>query len=74
LVPATAWTSSTITVSTPRSASRAELVSSRNSDSGVVIRMSVGRRVKARRSSAGVSPERMPTRISGRARPSRAAA
>ena len=74
LVAATACTSSTITVSTPRSASRAALVSSRNSDSGVVIRMSVGRRAKARRSSAGVSPERMPTVISGRGRPSRAAA
>ena len=74
LVSATAWTSSTMTVSTPRNASRAELVSSRNSDSGVVMRMSVGRRVKARRSSAGVSPDRMPTWISGRVRPSRAAA
>ena len=42
LVPATAWTSSTITVSTPRSDSRACEVSSRNSDSGVVIRMSGG--------------------------------
>ena len=41
-VPATAWTSSTMTVSTPRSASRACDVSIRNSDSGVVIRMSGG--------------------------------
>src|SRR3712207_8478917 len=49
--------------STPRSASRAELVSSRNSDSGVVMRMSVGRRAKARRSSGGVSPDRVPTWI-----------
>ena len=55
----TACTSSMITVSTPRSDSRAAEVSSRNSDSGVVIRMSGGRRAKARRSSAGVSPERM---------------
>ena len=43
LVPATACTSSRITVSTPRSASRACEVSIRNSDSGVVIRMSGGR-------------------------------
>ncbi len=42
LVPATACTSSMITVSMPRSASRAAEVSSRNSDSGVVIRMSEG--------------------------------
>ena len=41
--PATACTSSTITVSTPRSDSRACEVSIRNSDSGVVIRMSGGR-------------------------------
>ncbi|CAB4914433.1 unannotated protein [freshwater metagenome] len=74
LLPQTACTSSRITVSTPRRASRAWLVSSRKSDSGVVMRMSVGRRAKARRSSAGVSPDRMPTLISGRGRPSRAAA
>ena len=42
LVPAIACTSSTMTVSMPRSASRACEVSSRNSDSGVVIRMSGG--------------------------------
>jgi hypothetical protein len=48
-------------------------VSSRNSDSGVVIRMSGGVRVNARRSSAGVSPVRMPTVMSGGS-PSRAAA
>ena len=42
LVPATACTSSTMTVSTPRSVSRACEVSSRNSDSGVVMRMSGG--------------------------------
>ncbi len=40
--PASACTSSTMTVSTLRSASRACEVSSRNSDSGVVIRMSGG--------------------------------
>ena len=67
----TACTSSTITVSTPRSASRAGVVSSRNSDSGVVIRMSAGRRANGRRSSAGVSPERMATVTSGAGRPSR---
>ena len=37
----------------------------RNSDSGVVMRMSVGVRAKARRSSAGVSPERTATLMSG---------
>ena len=57
--PATACTSSTITVRTDRSDSRARLVSSRNSDSGVVIRMSGGRLANRRRSSAGVSPLRM---------------
>ena len=46
----------------PRSASRACEVSSRNSDSGVVIRTSGGVRANARRSSAGVSPERTPDR------------
>ena len=54
-----------MTVSTPRSESRACEVSSRNSDSGVVIRMSGGVRRNRRRSSAGVSPERMPTVRSG---------
>ncbi len=48
-----------MTVSTPRSDSRARDVRSRNSDSGVVIRMSGGCRRKRRRSSAGVSPERI---------------
>jgi hypothetical protein len=42
LVPATACTSSTITVCTLASVSRAADVSIRNSDSGVVIRMSGG--------------------------------
>ena len=37
LVPATAWTSSTMTVSTPRRASRDWAVRSRNNDSGVVM-------------------------------------
>ena len=45
----------------PDSASRAAEVSIRNSDSGVVIRMSGGRVASERRSAAGVSPERMPT-------------
>jgi hypothetical protein len=61
LVEQTACTSSTITVSTPRSESRAALVSMRNNDSGVVMRMSGGRRASCRRSSALVSPERRPT-------------
>jgi hypothetical protein len=74
LVAATACTSSTITVRTLRSASRADEVSSRNSDSGVVIRMSDGVRANSRRSSAGVSPVRMPTVMSGGATPSRWAA
>ncbi len=74
LVPLTAWTSSMITVSTPRSDSRAALVSTRNSDSGVVMKTSGGTLLKARRSSAGVSPERMPTRMSGTGRSSRWAA
>ena len=65
MVPATACTSSTITVSTPRSDSRAWLVSIRNSDSGVVIRMSGGWVTSLRRSAAGVSPERTPTVTSG---------
>ena len=65
LVPATAWISSTITVSTPVSISRAPEVSIRNSDSGVVIRTSGGRRRIAARSRCGVSPVRSPTVISG---------
>ena len=71
LLPATACTSSTMTVSTPRSDSRAWLVSIRNSDSGVVIMMSGGRVVSRRRSAALVSPERTPTRTSGTVTPSR---
>lgn len=71
LVPATACTSSRITVSIPARASRAAEVSIRNSDSGVVIRMSGGRVASARRSAGGVSPERIPTRMSGSGRPRR---
>ena len=41
-VPASAWISSTMTVSTPRSVSRAADVSMRNRDSGVVMRISGG--------------------------------
>ena len=73
LVPATACTSSMITVSTPRSPSRAWLVSMRNSDSGVVIRMSGGWVTSLRRSPAGVSPLRTPTVSSGTGWPSRSA-
>jgi hypothetical protein len=40
-------------------------VSSRNSDSGVVIRMSGGRLASLRRSSAAVSPVRIATPMSG---------
>ncbi len=46
----------------------------RNSDSGVVMRMSDGALTNARRSAAGVSPERTATLISGAGSPSRAAA
>ena len=73
LVPATACTSSMITVSTPRKDSRAWLVSIRNSDSGVVIMMSGGWVVSRRRSAALVSPDRTPTRSSGTGVPSRSA-
>ena len=65
LVPARACTSSTITVSTPASDARACDVRSRNSDSGVVMSTSGGVRESWRRSSAGVSPERTPTRDIG---------
>lgn len=58
LVPARACTSSTMTVSTPRSASRAAEVSSRNNDSGVVIRMSAPWRANRCRSWLEVSPVR----------------
>ncbi len=59
LVETSAWISSTITVSIERSRSRAFEVRSRNSDSGVVIRMSAGSRWKRVRSLAGVSPVRI---------------
>src|SRR5262245_24812878 len=74
LVATSEWTSSTITVSTAASASRAWDVSSRNRDSGVVMRMSGGVRAKRRRSSAGVSPVRIATEISGSGAPAPAAA
>jgi hypothetical protein len=74
LVATTEWTSSTITVSTWARASRALEVSSRNSDSGVVMRMSGGWAGKRRRASAGVSPVRIPTVMSGRGSSRRAAA
>ncbi len=61
-VPATACTSSRITVSTERSRSRACEVSMRKSDSGVVIRMSGASRSIAVRSFCGVSPVRTATR------------
>ena len=73
LVPATACTSSTITVSTPVRVDRAWEVSIRYSDSGVVIRMSGGSVSSWRRSRAGVSPERTPTRTSGASSPRRRA-
>ena len=73
LVPATACTSSRITVSTPRRISRACEVSRRNSDSGVVMRMSGGWVASRRRSAGGVSPVRTPTLIGARLSPSRSA-
>ena len=73
LVPARACTSSTMTVCTERSTSRAAEVSIRNSDSGVVIKMSGGRVTIARRSAAEVSPERTPTVTFGGAWSSRRA-
>ena len=73
LVPATACTSSTITVCTPASAPRAREVSIRYRDSGVVMRISGGSCTRRRRSAAGVSPERTPTRMSGTSCPVRRA-
>nr|CRL75231.1 hypothetical protein CPGR_01440 [Mycolicibacter nonchromogenicus] len=64
-MPATACTSSTITVRTPVSVSRAAEVSIRNSDSGVVIKMSGGLAISSRRRAADVSPERTPTVMPG---------
>ncbi|CAM3902131.1 hypothetical protein ISCU110981_19520 [Isoptericola cucumis] len=74
LVPATAWISSTTTVSTPASPARACDVRTRKRDSGVVTSTSGGRVAKARRSDGGVSPVRAPTVISSTGTSSRAAA
>ena len=73
LVPATACTSSTMTVCTSASVSRAAEVSIKNSDSGVVIRMSGGLVISSRRRAGGVSPERTPTLMSGAGTPRRSA-
>ena len=73
LVPAIACTSSMMTVSMPVSASRIPDVIIKNSDSGVVIRMSGGRRACRARSAGGVSPVRIPIVISVASRPSRPA-
>ena len=73
LVAATACTSSTITVCTAASVSRAADVSIRNSDSGVVIRTSGGLAISSRRRAGGVSPERTPTLMSGAGSPRRSA-
>ncbi len=73
LVPATACTSSTMTVCTSASVSRAAEVSIRNSDSGVVIKMSGGFAISSRRRPGGVSPERTPTLMAGAGTPSRSA-
>jgi hypothetical protein len=61
-------------VSTVRNVSRAADVRSRNSDSGVVTRMSDGCLESRRRSSTGVSPERTAVVMLGGARPRRVAA
>ena len=61
LVATIAWISSTITVWTLRRLSRAELDSTRYSDSGVVMKMSAGVFAKRARSFAGVSPVRIAT-------------
>ena len=63
LVAATAWISSTITVSAEASMSLAADVRIRYSDSGVVMRMSGGCRRIAVRSFWGVSPLRTATVI-----------
>ena len=69
LEPAMACTSSTITVSTAESIRRALEVSSRNSDSGVVTRISGGWLTILRRSCGVVSPLRMPTLTFGDGNP-----
>ena len=73
LVPATAWTSSTMIVSTSLRVSRALDVSIRKSDSGVVMRISGGWLSSERRSDAVVSPDRTPTVMSGAGRSRRLA-
>ena len=73
LLAATACTSSTMTVSTVFSVSRAAEVSMRKRDSGVVMRISGGSFESPRRSACDVSPERTPTRIGGGVEPSRLA-
>ena len=62
-----------MTVSTVPRISRAFDVSSRNSDSGVVIRMSGGLRTWRERSDEGVSPDRTATDTFAGSCPSRAA-
>ena len=74
LLAATACISSMITCCTPVRVSRARLVSIRNKDSGVVIRMCGGCRTSCRRSSAEVSPVRTPTVGTCTTAPSRSAA
>ena len=70
LFPATAWISSTMTVRALRSIDRLRsAVTSRYSDSGVVIRMSGGCLSMAARSAAAVSPVLTATRIAGAAQP-----
>ena len=61
LVPTSTWISSRITTSTEARIARAWEVRIRNSDSGVVIRMSGGVRPMRARSEAGVSPVRIAT-------------
>ena len=63
LVGASAWISSTMIVSTPRSRSRERPASNRYSDSGVVIRICAGSLRWRSRSLAGVSPVRTSTVI-----------
>ena len=68
-VPATACTSSTITVSTPTNMLFALEVSSRNNDSGVVTRISGGWLTIFRRCSGVESPLRIATSTSGTGSP-----
>src|SRR5690606_4246645 len=63
-----------MTVSTPARPARAAEVSTRNSDSGVVMRTSGGLVAKVRRSFGGVSPVRTPTRTSATGTPCAVAA